>query len=70
MISFKCSETGKEFLIDRYKSKVNTVTKQVEYFESKPGWTLLMNPENGAPLVKSDTIQIQMTSIKTETASR
>jgi hypothetical protein len=70
MISFKCSETGKEFLIDRYKSKVNTVTKQVEYFESKPGWTLLTNPENGASLVKSDAVQIQMTSIKTETASR
>lgn len=70
MISFKCTQTGKEFLIDRYKAKVNTSTGQVEYFEPKPGWTPLVNPETGTPLVKSDDIQIQMTSIKTETASR
>lgn len=70
MISFKCTQTGKEFLIDRYKAKVNTLTGKVEYFESKPGWTLLVNPETGAPLIKSDTIEIQMTSVKTDTASR
>ena len=67
---FICSQTGEEFFIDTWKSKVNSLTKEVEYFQSGYGWRPLVNPKNGAKLIKSDHAQIQMTSVKTETASR
>lgn len=68
--NFICPVTGKEFFIDTWKSKINSQTKQIEYFQTGNGWRTLVNPENGVPLVKSEEAQIQMTSVKTETASR
>lgn len=67
---FICSETGEQVFVETWKSKVNSLTKEVEYFESGYGWRPLVNPKTGAKLIKSEHTQIQMTSVKTETASR
>jgi len=68
--NFVCPKTGEEFRIDTWKAKINTVTKEVEYFYPGPAWKPIINPKNGERLVKSEMTQIQMTSVKTDTASR
>lgn len=67
-MNFRCPETGNAFLIDHYKSKVNTITRELEYFQSGPGWRPLVNPESGALLEKIVPSEINMTTIHTETA--
>lgn len=67
-MNFRCTVTGKEFLIDQYKAKVNTITGQLEYFQSGPGWRHLKNPETGGcTLEKIVPSEINMTSVHTET---
>ncbi len=68
--TFVCPETGEEFYFETWKAKINSATKQIEYFQPGNGWKLLVNPKNNVPLVKSEAAQIQMTSVKTDTASR
>lgn len=64
--NFKCRETGTEFRISNWKSKIeNGVPK---YYERRPGWHPLVNPNTGALLEKIDPPKINMTSIHTETA--
>jgi hypothetical protein len=67
-MNFKCSETGKEFRIANWKSKIEN--GKPAYYESRHGWYPLKNPENGALLEKIEPAQINMTSVKTDTASR
>lgn len=69
-MNFVCPKTGEGFKIDTWKAKVNTITRELEYFEPGPGWHPIVNPKNGERLIKSELAQIQMTSVKTETASR
>lgn len=63
--NFKCSKTGKTFHITHWKSKI--VNGTPKYYERKPGWYELVNPENGAILEKIDPPTINMTSIHTDT---
>jgi len=68
--NFICPITNELFYVESWKAKLNSKTKQIEYFQTGPGWKVLTNPKNGAALIKSDEAQIHMTSVKTETASR
>lgn len=64
--NFKCSKTGREFFIPKYRSKI--VNGELQHFDDK--WNRLVNDFNGEPLDKITPDEIQLTSIKTDTASR
>jgi hypothetical protein len=66
MNNFKCVETGKEFYIANWKSKIENGSPC--YYERSPGWNPLRNPENGALLEKIEPAELNMTTVHTETA--
>lgn len=68
--NFICPVTNEAFHIKSWKAKLNSVTKEIEYFESGSGWKTLTNPKNGVALIRCEVHEIHVPGIKTDTKSR
>lgn len=68
--NFICPVTNQQFHIKSWKAKLNSTTKEIEYFKPGVNWEILTNPNNGVPLVRTETYDVYVPGIKTDTKSR